>query len=55
LIPQCTFDGMQTMNQALFKLYQDERITAETATEASPRPNEMRQQLRGKMDNTRMV
>ena len=55
LIPQCTFDGMQTMNQALYKLYQDERITAETATEASPRPNEMRQQLRGKMDNTRMV
>ncbi len=55
LIPQCTFDGMQTMNQALYKLYQDEKITAETAIEASPRPNEMRQQLRGKMDNTRMV
>jgi twitching motility protein PilT len=55
LIPQCTFDGMQTMNQALYKLYQDESITAETAIEASPRPNEMRQQLRGKMDNTRMV
>jgi twitching motility protein PilT len=55
LIPQCTFDGMQTMNQALYKLYQDKSITAETAIEASPRPNEMRQQLRGKMDNTRMV
>ncbi len=55
LIPQCTFDGMQTMNQALYRLYQEERITAETAIGASPRPNEMRQQLRGKMDNTRMV
>nr|WP_227498680.1 type IV pilus twitching motility protein PilT [Synechococcus sp. PCC 7336] len=49
LIPQSTFDGMQTMNQSLFALYEEGRITAEIAEEASPRPNEMSQMLRGRL------
>lgn len=49
LIPRCTFDGMCTMNQSLYKLYEDGRITEETALEMSPKPNEMAQILRGRV------
>ncbi|MDY6781490.1 MAG: type IV pilus twitching motility protein PilT [Cyanobacteriota bacterium] len=43
------YDGMITMNQALFNLYQEGRITEETALEKSPTPNEMAQMLRGRI------
>jgi len=49
LIPRCTFDGMCTMNQSLYKLYEAGRITEETALEQSPTPNEMAQMLRGRV------
>jgi twitching motility protein PilT len=49
LIPQCTFDGMMTMNQCLYDLYEIGRIDEETALEASPKPNEMAQILRGRI------
>lgn len=47
LIPRCNFEGMCTMNQSLYKLYEEGRITEETALEASPRQNEMAMMLRG--------
>ena len=43
------FDGMTTMNKALYNLYQEGRITEETALEKSPTPNEMAQFLRGRI------
>ena len=43
------FDGMITMNQSLFALYQQGRITEETALELSPTANEMAMMLRGKI------
>ncbi|TVQ57873.1 MAG: type IV pilus twitching motility protein PilT [Spirulina sp. DLM2.Bin59] len=43
------FDGMLTMNQALYGLYEEGRITEETALEKSPTPNEMAQMLRGRV------
>jgi len=46
---QAGFDGMITMNQSLFNLYQEGRITEETALEMSPTPNEMAQMLRGRV------
>jgi len=49
IIPRCTFDGMCTSNQALYRLYEEGRITEETALECSPRPNEMAQMLRGRV------
>ncbi len=49
LMKQATFDGMITMNQSLFNLYQEGRITEETALEMSPTPNEMAQALRGRV------
>ncbi len=49
VIPRCTFDGMCTMNQTLYKLYEEGRITEETALECSPKPNEMAQILRGRV------
>ncbi len=49
LIPRCTFDGMCTMNQSLYKLYEAGRITEETALEMSQKPNEMAQMLRGRV------
>lgn len=49
IIPKCTFDGMCTMNQSLYKLYEAGRITEETALEASPRSNEMAMTLRGRI------
>lgn len=42
------FDGMITMNKSLFNLYQEGRITEETALELSPAQNEMAQMLRGR-------
>ncbi len=49
IIPRCTFDGMCTMNQSLYKLYEAGRITEETALEHSPKANEMAQILRGRV------
>ncbi|MBD2094774.1 type IV pilus twitching motility protein PilT [Trichocoleus sp. FACHB-591] len=49
IIPKCTFDGMCTMNQSLYKLYEAGRITEETALEASPKANEMAMTLRGRI------
>ncbi|MGF1521021.1 MAG: type IV pilus twitching motility protein PilT [Leptolyngbyaceae cyanobacterium] len=49
LLPRCTFDGMCTMNQSLYALYEAGRITEETALEMSPRQNEMAQMLRGRV------
>ncbi|HEY9762420.1 MAG TPA: type IV pilus twitching motility protein PilT [Trichocoleus sp.] len=49
LIPKCTFDGMCTMNQSLYALYEAGRITEETALEMSPKQNEMAQILRGRV------
>lgn len=43
------YDGMITMNQSLFSLYQEGRITEETALEKSPFPNEMAMMLRGRV------
>ncbi|WP_071517994.1 type IV pilus twitching motility protein PilT [Geitlerinema sp. PCC 9228] len=43
------FEGMTTMNKSLLKLYQEGRITEETALEKSPTPNEMAQFLRGRV------
>jgi twitching motility protein PilT len=48
IIPRSTFDGMCTMNQCLQRLYEEGRITEETALEASPKPNEMAMILRGR-------
>jgi twitching motility protein PilT len=49
LIPKCNFDGMCTMNQSIYALYESGRITEETALEMSPRQNEMAQMLRGRV------
>ena len=49
LMKQAGFDGMITMNQSLFNLYQEGRITEEVAIEMSPTPNEMMQFLRGRV------
>ena len=49
LIPKCNFDGMCTMNQSIYALYESGRITEETALEMSPRQNEMAQMLRGRI------
>ncbi|PSN18043.1 type IV pili twitching motility protein PilT, partial [filamentous cyanobacterium CCP5] len=49
LIPKCNFDGMCTMNQSLYALYESGRITEETALEHSPKQNEMAQMLRGRV------
>jgi len=43
------FDGMMTMNKSLFNLYQEGRITEETALEQSPTQNEMAMMLRGRI------
>ncbi|AFZ36289.1 twitching motility protein [Stanieria cyanosphaera PCC 7437] len=42
------FDGMVTTNQSLFRLYEEGRITEETALERSPTANEMAMMLRGR-------
>jgi len=43
------YDGMITANQSLFNLYQEGRITEETALELAPVPNEMAMMLRGRI------
>lgn len=43
------YDGMITTNQSLFNLYQDGRITEETAMEMSPIANELAMMLRGRI------
>jgi twitching motility protein PilT len=43
------YDGMITTNQSLFALYEEGRITEETALEKSPTPNEMAMMLRGRL------
>ncbi len=43
------FDGMITMNKSLFNLYQEGRITEETALEMSPTQNEIAMMLRGRI------
>jgi len=43
------YDGMITMNHSLFNLYQEGRITEETALEMSPTQNEMAMMLRGRV------
>ena len=43
------YDGMMTMNKSLHELYQEGRISEETALEWSPSPNEMAQMLRGRV------
>ncbi|GAB4305445.1 MAG: type IV pilus twitching motility protein PilT [Geminocystis sp.] len=43
------YDGMVTMNKSLFNLYQEGRITEETALEHSPTRNEMAMMLRGRI------
>lgn len=42
------YDGMITTNQALFRLYEEGRITEEVALEMSPTANEMAMMLRGR-------
>jgi twitching motility protein PilT len=49
IIPRCNFEGMCTMNQSLYQLYEQGRITEETALEAAPKPNEMAMILRGRV------
>ena len=49
IIPKCNYEGMCTMNQSLYNLYEEGRITEETALEASPKQNEMAQILRGRV------
>ncbi len=48
IMQQGSYDGMITTNQALFALYEEGRITEETALERSPTPNEMAMMLRGR-------
>ena len=49
LMEQGEYDGMITTNQSLFDLYEEGRITEETALERSPTPNEMAMMLRGRV------
>jgi twitching motility protein PilT len=49
LMSQGEYDGMTTTNQSLFDLYQEGRITEETAMAMSPTPNEMSMLLRGRV------
>jgi twitching motility protein PilT len=49
LISRSGFDGMCTMNQSLFKLYEEGRITEEVALEMATKQNEMAQMLRGRV------
>lgn len=49
LMAEGEFDGMITMNKSLFNLYQDGRITEETALEHSPTRNEIAMMLRGRI------
>jgi twitching motility protein PilT len=48
IMNRSAFDGMQTTNQALARLVQEGRATAEEAISQSLRPGELAQTLRGK-------
>ena len=48
IMNRSSFDGMQTANQALAKLVQDGKATAEEALSHSLRPGELAQTLRGR-------
>jgi len=49
LMEESEFDGMITMTKSLFNLYEEGRISEETALEWAPSPNEMAQMLRGRI------
>ncbi len=49
LMEQGEYDGMISTNQSLFDLYEEGRISEETALERSPTPNEMAMMLRGRV------
>ncbi len=49
LIAEGSYEGMCTMNQSLFNLYQEGRITEEVCLDAAPRRNEMMQMLKGRI------
>ncbi|ELS03732.1 pilus retraction protein PilT [Xenococcus sp. PCC 7305] len=49
LMEQGEYDGMITTNQSLFDLYEEGRISEETALECAPTPNEMAMMLRGRV------
>ncbi len=49
VISRSGFDGMCTMNQSLYKLYEEGRITEEVALEMATKQNEMAQMLRGRV------
>jgi twitching motility protein PilT len=48
IMARSAFDGMQTANQALAKLVEDGRVSAEEAMHHSQRPGELAQTLRGR-------
>ena len=48
IMQRSAFDGMQTANQALQKLVEDNRVTAADALAQSLKPNELAQALRGR-------
>ncbi len=45
--------GMQTMNQSIFKLYMERKITLETALSFSPNPEELEQMIKEKLPSMR--
>lgn len=45
--------GMQTMNQSIFKLYMERKITLETALSFSPNPEELEQMIKEKLHSAR--
>ncbi|MEO0300333.1 MAG: PilT/PilU family type 4a pilus ATPase, partial [candidate division WOR-3 bacterium] len=45
--------GMQTMNQSIFKLYMERKITLETALSFSPNPEELEQMIKEKLPSVR--
>ncbi|MNY55384.1 Twitching mobility protein [compost metagenome] len=47
VINQGGMDGMQSMNMALFNLYQDDVITLDDALSYSENPNELQRMMRG--------
>lgn len=47
IIAQGAMDGMQTMNAAIFSLYQDEIISLDDALSYSDNPNELQRMMRG--------
>ncbi|MGN0017583.1 MAG: type IV pilus twitching motility protein PilT [Candidatus Gastranaerophilaceae bacterium] len=54
LIRKGSFNDMLTMNESLFRLYEDGAITKETALETSDNKNELEQMMRGVYHGTNM-